>query len=159
IGVGVASLVAMLFLGIGLQLLFRRELGRSRFFCFVYVTSRPDFRPRPAGDNRPTRVLDGGVRKRFEKFWGLLEVYPYFATVCGFRLEDGKATDSHFSVLTGLPASSRNSEAFDDIQGHFFSGPQAAEAVLMADFARELLGLPEEGDSDKKLTAEQADRL
>src|SRR5262249_3792957 len=31
--------------------------------------------------------------------------------------------------------------------------------VLMADFARELLGLPEEGDSDKKLTAEQADRL
>jgi len=159
IGVGVASLVAMLSLGIGLQLLFRRELVRSSLFDSVYVTSRQDFRQRRAGDNRPTRVLDDGARKSFEKLSGVLEVYPNFAAVGEFRFEDGKATDSHFSVLTGLPASSRNSEAFDDIQGHFFSAPGAAEAVLMADFARELLGLPEEGDSDKKLTAEQADRL
>jgi len=151
--------VAMLSLGIGLQLLFRRELGRSSLFDSVYVTSRQDFRQRRAGDNRPTRALDDGARKSFEKIPGVLEVYPNFAAVGEFRFEDGKATDSHFSVLTGLPPSSRNSEAFDDIQGQYFSGPQAAEAVLMADFARELLGLPEESDSDKKLTTEQANQL
>jgi ABC-type antimicrobial peptide transport system permease subunit len=159
IGVGVASLVAMLSLGIGLQLLFRRELGRSSLFDSVYVTSRQDFRQRRVGDNRPTRPLDDGARKSFEKLAGVLEVYPNFAAVGEFRFEDGKATDSHFSVLTGVPPSSRNSEAFDDIQGHFFSGPDAAEAVLMVDFARELLGLPEETDSDKKLTPEQANQL
>src|SRR5262249_11845269 len=154
IGVGVASLVAMLSLGIGLQLLFRRELGRSSLFDSVYVTSRQDFRQRRVGDNRPTRPLDDGARKSFERMAGVLEVDPNFAAVGEFRFEDSKATDSpsHFTVLTGLPPSSRNSEAFDDIQGHFFSGPQAAEAVLMADFARDLLGLPEE-DSDKKLTS------
>jgi ABC-type antimicrobial peptide transport system permease subunit len=161
IGVGVASLVAMLSLGIGLQLLFKRELGRSSLFDSVYVTSRQDFRPRRVGDNRPTRSLDDGARKSFEKLPGVLEVYPNFAAVGEFRFDDSKITDSqsHFSVVTGLPSSARNSEAFDDIQGHFFSGPQAAEAVLMGDFARELLGLPEEQDSDKKLTSEQANRL
>jgi putative ABC transport system permease protein len=161
IGVGVASLVAMLSLGIGLQLLFRRELGRSSLFDSVYVTSRQDFRQRRVGDNRPTRPLDDGARKSFEKLAGVLEVYPNFAAVGEFRFDDSKTTDaqSHFTVLTGLPPSSRNSEAFDDIQGHFFSGPNAPEAVLMADFARELLGLPEETDSDKKLTSEQANQL
>ena len=161
IGVGVASLVAMLSLGIGLQLLFRRELGRSSLFDSVYVTSRQDFRQRRVGDNRPTRPLDDGARKSFEKLAGVLEVYPNFAAVGEFRFDDSKTTDaqSHFTVLTGLPPSSRNSEAFDDIQGHFFSGPDAAEAVLMVDFARELLGLPEETDSDKKLGSEQANQL
>lgn len=159
IGVGVASLVAMLSLGIGLQLLFRRELGRSSLFDSVYVTSRQDFRQRRAGDNRPTRALDDAARKGFERIPGVLEVYPNFAAVGEFRFEDSKATETRFSVLTGLPPSARNSEAFDDIQGHFFSGPEAAEAVLMADFARELLGLPEEGNTDKRLTPDQADHL
>jgi putative ABC transport system permease protein len=159
IGVGVASLVAMLSLGIGLQLLFRRELGRSSLFDSVYVTSRQDFRQRRVGDNRPTRPLDDAARKSFERIAGVLEVYPNFAAVGEFRFEDNKPTETHFSVLTGLPPSSHNSEAFDDLQGHFFSSPEAAEAVLMADFARELLGLPEEGDSDKKLTSDQADHL
>src|SRR5215472_14664872 len=160
ISVGVASLVAMLSLGIGLQLLFRRELGRSSLFDSVYVTSRQDFRQRRVGDNRPTRPLDDGARKSFEKLAGVLEVYPNFAAVGEFRFDDSKATDSHFNVLTGLPPSSRNSEAFDDVQGRFFAGPNAPEVVLMADFARELLGLPEEPlNSEKKLTTDQANSL
>ena len=42
IGVGVASLVAMLSLGIGLQKLATRQLGRSGLFDTVVVTSRQD---------------------------------------------------------------------------------------------------------------------
>ena len=44
IGVGVASLVAMLSLGIGLQKLATRQLGRSGLFDTVVVTARGDSR-------------------------------------------------------------------------------------------------------------------
>jgi putative ABC transport system permease protein len=160
IGVGVASLVAMLSLGIGLQLLFRRELGRSSLFDSVYVTSRQDFRPRRGADNKPGKPLDDAARKTFEQISGVIEVYPSFAAVGEFQLEETKPSDSHFTVLTGLPPSARYGEAFDGVQGQFFSGAQAPEAVIMADFARELLGLPEEPlNSDKKITSDQANSL
>jgi putative ABC transport system permease protein len=160
ISVGVASLVAMLSLGIGLQLLFRRELGRSSLFDSVYVTSRQDFRQqrRPA-DKGPAKPLDDAARKSFEQLPGVLEVYPSFAAVGEFRLQD-QSTDPHFTVLTGLSPSARDGESFDDAQGQFFSGPNAPEAVIMADFGRELLGLPEAPlNSEKKLTTEQANSL
>lgn len=161
ISVGVASLVAMLSLGIGLQLLFRRELGRSSLFDSVYVTSRLDFRQqRRVADKGPAKPLDDAARKSFEQLPGVLEVYPSFAAVGEFRLQDGKSTDTHFSLLTGLPQSARGGESFDDVQGSFFSGRDVPEAVIMADFARELLGLPEEPlNSDKKLTSDQANSL
>ena len=44
ISVGVASLVAMLSLGIGLQQLFSRRLAKSGLFDTVLVTSRRDLR-------------------------------------------------------------------------------------------------------------------
>src|SRR5438270_11927765 len=44
IGVGVASLVAMLSLGVGLQKLATRQLGRSGLFDTIIVTSRQDGR-------------------------------------------------------------------------------------------------------------------
>src|SRR5262249_56220151 len=52
IGVGVASLVAMLSLGVGLQKLATRQLGRSGLFDTLIVTSpphspRPPFPPAP----------------------------------------------------------------------------------------------------------------
>src|SRR5215469_642204 len=171
ISVGVASLVAMLSLGIGLQLLFRRELGRSSLFDSVYVASRQDFRQQRRGvaDKGPSKALDDVARKNFEQIPGALEVYPSFTAVGEFRLEDGKAdakntdaknNDPHFTLLTGLPPSARNGESFDDFQGRFFSGTKVPEVVIMADFARELLGLPEEPlNSDKKLTTEQANSL
>jgi putative ABC transport system permease protein len=160
ISVGVASLVAMLSLGIGLQLLFRRELGRSSLFDSVFVTTRQDFRQRRVADNRPSKPLDDSARRSFEQISGVSEVYPSFGAVGEFRLEDSKPGDSHFSVLTGLPSSARNGEAFDEVQGQFFSGPGVPEAVIMADFGRELLGLPEEPlNSDKKLTTDQANKL
>jgi putative ABC transport system permease protein len=161
ISVGIASLVALSSLGIGLQLLFRRELGRSSLFDSVYVTSRQDFRQqRRIADKGPSKTLDDAARKSFEQLPGVLEVYPSFGAVGEFHVQDGSSSDPHFTLLTGLPQSARNGEAFDEAQGRFFSGANVPEAVILADFARELLGLPEEPlNSEKKLTADQANSL
>ncbi|HKE32932.1 MAG TPA: FtsX-like permease family protein, partial [Candidatus Angelobacter sp.] len=53
----------------------------------------------------------------------------------------------------------RGSDVFDDAQGKFFSGPNVPEAIIVTDFARELLGLPPERQSDEKLTPDQANQL
>jgi putative ABC transport system permease protein len=164
IGVGVASLVAMLSLGIGLQRLLTKQLGKSSLFDSVFVTSRQDFRPRrpttgTATDNTPPKPLDDAARKGFEKLPGVIEVYPSLASVAEFRVDDGQSNEPQTGVLSGLPPSSRSSEAFDDFYGQFFSGPNAHEAILKTDFARELLGLPEVRNTDVKLTPDQAAKL
>jgi putative ABC transport system permease protein len=164
IGVGVASLVAMLSLGLGLQKLFNRQLGRSGLFDSIYVTARRDVRgtnpsQRDAASG-PPKVLDDVARKNFEQMPEVLEVYPNLSAVGDFRLPGSKAEDTHFTVVGGLPGSARGSEAFDDFQGRFFSGPNAAEVIILADFGRALLGLPAEPrNSEVKLTKEQADQL
>src|ERR1700751_5181550 len=50
VAVGVASLVAMLSLGVGLQTLASDRLTKSGLFDAVFVTSRRDFRGGPGGD-------------------------------------------------------------------------------------------------------------
>ena len=165
IGVGVASLVAMLSLGIGLQRLFSKQLGRSSLFDSVFVTSRQDFRPRrgpgsPAPDSAaPAKPLDDAARRKFEKLTGVIEVYPSLSAIGEFRLDNGQTSESASGILSGLPPSSRNGEAFDDFQGQYFSGPNAAEVILKSDFARELLGLPETRNPDDKLPNDQAAKL
>jgi ABC-type lipoprotein release transport system permease subunit len=72
IAVGVASLVAMLSLGIGLQQLFSRRLAKSGLFDTVLVTSRRDLRGMDRGEqgNRTTPgespVLDEPARQEIE---------------------------------------------------------------------------------------------
>jgi putative ABC transport system permease protein len=163
IGVGVASLVAMLSLGIGLQKLATRQLGRSGLFDTVVVTSRQDSRgPRFAQAAPVTgqpKLLDDTARHNFEKMANVVEVYPNFTAVGDVRLETNK-NGSHFTVVGTLPQSARNSESFDEVQGAFFSAYDAPEAVILSDFGRELLDLPREPrGSDVKLTREQADQL
>jgi putative ABC transport system permease protein len=59
-----------------------------------------------------------------------------------------------------LPQSARTSEAFDDVQGTFFSAGDAQEAIILSDFGRELLDVPREPrGSETKLTPAQADQL
>jgi putative ABC transport system permease protein len=163
IGVGVASLVAMLSLGIGLQKLATRQLGRSGLFDTVVVTSRQDSRgPRfaqAAPANVQPKPLDDAARHSFEQMASVVEVYPNFSAVGDVRLETDK-TGNHFTVVGTLPQSARNSEAFDDAQGTFFSGPDAQEAIILGDFGRDLLNLPREPrGTDVKLTADQASQL
>jgi hypothetical protein len=163
IGVGVASLVAMLSLGIGLQKLATRQLGRSGLFDTVVVTSRQDSRgPRFAqaapvtGQATP---LDDVARHKFEQMPNVSEVYPNFSAVGDVRLETDK-TGNHFTVVGTLPQSARTSEAFDDVQGSFFSSGTAEEAIILGDFGRDLLNLPREPrGTDVKLTPDQANQL
>ena len=162
ISVGVASLVAMLSLGIGLQRLFNQALGRSGLFDSVFVSQRQDLRGTrlAQGDLTPPKPLDDVARSSFEKIHGVQEVYSYFIATGEFRLEDTPPEDSHFTVIGGLPPSARGSEAFDDFHGEFFSSPDAPEAIILADFGRLLLGLPPEpANIDQKLTSEQVQQL
>ncbi|HET7871267.1 MAG TPA: ABC transporter permease, partial [Terriglobales bacterium] len=164
IGVGVASLVAMLSLGLGLQKLFNRQLGRSGLFDSIFVTARRDMRSlhgsQPETPSGPPKVLDDAARKTIDGIPEVFEVYPNLSAVADFRLPNAKADDTHFTVVGGLPPSAQGSESFDDFQGTFFSSSTAPEVILMADFARSLLNLPPEPrNAEQKLKAEQADQL
>src|SRR5258708_28981253 len=126
------------------------------------MTSRQDSRGRftqaslTAAQPKP---LDDSARQSFEKMPNVVEVYPNFSAVGEVRLDSSKE-EGHFTVVGGLPASARQSESFDDFQGTFFSGHDAPEAIILAEFGRELLGLPPEPrNSDQKLTTEQANQL
>jgi putative ABC transport system permease protein len=164
IGVGVASLVAMLSLGLGLQKLFNRQLGRSGLFDSIYVTARRDVRGTTATDRESgmaaAKQLDDTARRSFEEIPEVSEVYPNLSAVGDFHLPDGKPDETHFTVVGGLPPSAQGSEAFDDFQGKYFSSSNAAEVIILADFGRALLGLPAEPrNAEVKLTSEQADQL
>jgi putative ABC transport system permease protein len=137
IAVGVASLVAMLSLGIGLQKMANRRLTRSGLFDTVLVSSRAEFR----GFNRglrpqaaESRVLDENVRQEIAKLPKVVEVFPDIR----FPTELKYGDKPNLAVIAGLPLSAAQNEAVEGMQGRFFSGPQADEAILLADFAKEL---------------------
>jgi putative ABC transport system permease protein len=156
IGVGVASLVAMLSLGIGLQELANRRLERSGLFDTVMVSSRRGF----GGFNRrgfgngpspaESRVLDENARKEIASLPNVLEATPDIRFVTELHYE-GKP---HLTMVAGLPASARDNDAFEAIQGKFFTSETADEAILQIQFAQDLLGIhPEPGSPSPKLDA------
>ena len=140
ISVGVASLVAMLSLGVGLQQMATRRLAGSGLFDTVFVTSRQDFRgfdreddaKAPHPDQAP--VLDEPARVKITHLTNVTEVEPEIR-VMGEVVSVG---ETHFGFVTGLPMSARENEAFDNLKGKFFSGNDADEAILLTDFAKEL---------------------
>ena len=143
ISVGVASLVAMLSLGIGLQQLASRRLQKSGLFDTIIVTSRRDLRgfnrdqelngPSPA----ESPALDDAARARIEQVQGVLEAYPDIRFVTELRLDD----KPHLVTVAGFPSSARNNDAFDSVQGRFFSSEMAPELIVQKSFAAELLGI------------------
>lgn len=142
IAVGVASLVAMLSLGVGLQELASTRLSRSGLFDAVFVTTQANMRafggpPRPAAERAaaaPARKLDDAARRELAGIENVVEVYPEvrFPTEVQF---DGKP---YMTTVAGIPASARGDGAFDEMKGSFFSGPEANEAILQIEFARDL---------------------
>jgi putative ABC transport system permease protein len=142
VSVGVASLVAMLSLGIGLQQLADRRLAKSGLFDTVVVTSRRDLRNfnREQEENGPTPAespaLDESARHQIEQIPNVREAYPDIRFVSELRYQD----EPHLAMVAGLPSSARNNEAFDGMQGSFFSSESAPEAILQKSFAAELLG-------------------
>jgi putative ABC transport system permease protein len=141
IAVGVASLVAMLSLGVGLQELASTRLSRSGLFDAVFVTTQANMRafggpPRASErtSTQPARKLDDDARQQLAQIKNVVEVYPEvrFPTEVQF---EGKP---YMTTVAGIPASARGDGAFDDMKGSFFSGPDANEAILQIEFARDL---------------------
>ena len=142
ISVGVASLVAMLSLGIGLQQLASRRLMKSGLFDTVVVTSRRDLRNfnRDEERNGPapgeSRILDEPTRLEIEHMPNVLEADPDIRFITELRYED----KPHLTMVAALPPSAQSTDAFDTLQGHFFSSDAAPEVVIQKTFAEELLG-------------------
>lgn len=140
ISVGVASLVAMLSLGIGLQQLASRRFQKSGLFNTIFVTSRRDmdFREQRQSPSAPAEniPLDEAARQKLEKLAGVAEAYAdiRFTTDVIF---DG---NSHLTMVAGVPYSAKGSDAYDGMQGSFFSSDSAPEVILTKSFAAELLG-------------------
>ncbi|MGH9497309.1 MAG: ABC transporter permease [Candidatus Sulfotelmatobacter sp.] len=142
ISVGVASLVAMLSLGTGLQRSFTRRLEKSGLFDTVYVSSRRELRGMSREEERTgpnpgeSRVLDEPVRLEIEKLPNVSEAYPDIRFMTELRFED----KPHLTMISALPASAKSNDAFDGIQGSFFTSDAAPEVILQKSFAEELLG-------------------
>jgi putative ABC transport system permease protein len=155
ISVGVASLVAMLSLGIGLQQMVSRRLVKSGLFDTVVVTSRRDMRNMEREEERhapapgDSRVLDEPARQEIEHLPNVLEAYPDIRFVTELRFDD----KPHLTMISGLPSSAKSNDAFEGLQGSFFSSDTAAEAILQKSFAEELLGkIPGQGQAEPDVT-------
>jgi putative ABC transport system permease protein len=161
ISVGVASLVAMLSLGIGLQQLAGRRLQKSGLFDTIIVTSRRDLRnySREQEESGPapaeSPVLNEQARLKLEKLPGVREAYPDIR----FITELGYLDKPHLTMVAGLPFSAKSNEAFEGMQGNFFSSDDASEAIILKSFAEDLLGKVPKHDAPEPSLAELAQPL
>src|ERR1700736_5470073 len=164
ISVGVASLVAMLSLGIGLQQLATRHLVKSGFFDTVVVMSRRYVRGFSRDDERnnssasaaESRTLDEPARQEIERLPEVQEAYPDIRFITELRYQD----KPHLTMVAGIPSSARSNDAFSGIQGSFFSSESAPEVILQKSFAAELLEQAEKpGQEDDSPVAELAKPL
>ena len=162
ISIGVASLVAMVSLGIGLQKLVTRHLAKSGLFDTVVVTSRRELRGFNREDERSTasaaesRTLDETARQEIERLPDVLEAYPDIRFITELNYQ-GK---THLTMVSGIPDSARSSDAFSGIPGTFFSSETAPEVILQKSFALELLGkTPAPGHEDDVPVGELAKPL
>ena len=160
IAVGVASLVAMLSLGVGLQELATRRLSGSGLFDTVIVfQQRDEFgtarRPQMDTPNVTARPVDESARQEIAKLPGVMEAYPDLRFTSEIRVppetvavvgqtpgNNTAAVRPHFSGVSALPTSAKKNESFDNMKGTFFTSPSADEVILNSEFARELSSDP-----------------
>lgn len=145
IAVGVASLLAMVSLGVGLQQLAGSRLSRSGLFDTIAVSVQRD-QNRPGGDaggrdpstdeknDAPPRVLDEAARREIEKLPSVIEVQPELR----FPAEVGFAERLIVTSVGGLAPSARDNESLETLQGKYFSGSSAHEAIVRDQFAKRL---------------------
>ena len=139
VAVGVASLVAMLSLGVGLQQLANKRLSQSGLFDSVFVTPRMNLRgigraAMPAPTDKEPRLLDEDARQEISRLPNVVEVYPQVRFFTEVRY-DGKP---FATMVAGMPESAKASGSFDGMQGAFFSSANAYETILQSEFAKEL---------------------
>ena len=127
ISVGVASLVAMLSLGTGLQQMFSRRLAKSGLFDTVIVSSRREMRGMGREEERngpapgESRVLDEAARVEIEHLPNVSEAYPDIRFSSELRFEE----KPHLTAISALPLSAKSNDAFEGMQGSFFSSDSA----------------------------------
>lgn len=144
VAVGVASLVALVSLGVGLQQLVSKRLSSSGLFNAVFVYSQADLQeargPRRGAAAPPaaSKQLDESARRDLSRLPNVTEVNPQIR----FMTEIRYANNPYPTSVAGVPVSAQNDGAFDGMQGHFFSGPDADEAILHAEFAKDLTDNP-----------------
>ena len=139
VAVGVASLVAMLSVGVGLQQFASKRLASSGLFNAIFVASRADRgfearRPSEENSASKARPLDESARHDLASLANVTEVYPQIRFVTEVRYGNTPYPTS----VAGVPDSARSDGAFDGMKGSFFSGPNADEAILQTEFAKEL---------------------
>jgi putative ABC transport system permease protein len=131
ISVGVASLVALLSLGVGLQQLVDRSVARAGLFDTISVRPRQSVpfgqpgggrrNPRDAEELTTSRVLDDAARKEIASLPNVIEVNPEVR----FTAEARHEPNSQLVMVSGMAQSSQSSGTLDGLNGHFFSGPNA----------------------------------
>ncbi len=143
ISVGVASLVALLSLGVGLQQLVDHSVARAGLFDTVSVRSRQSTpfgqpgggpRNRDAANVTPPRPLDEAARKEIAALPNVLEVDPEIR----FTAEARRDPNSQLVMVAGMAESSQSSGTLDGLNGRFFAGPDAEEAIIQGDLAKRL---------------------
>jgi putative ABC transport system permease protein len=146
IAVGVASLVAMLSLGVGLQELANKKLSKSGLFDAVFVSSKTNQRgmgrqnpPESSTPKEPAKILDGEARQKIAALQNVVEVYPEIRFPTEIQFE-GKP---YSTTVAGIPPSAKAEGAFDGMKGNFFSTPDADEAILQIEFAKDLSTQPD----------------
>jgi ABC-type antimicrobial peptide transport system permease subunit len=131
---------------------------KSGLFDTVVVTSRRDLRNfnREEERNGPapgeSRILDEPTRREIEHLPNVLEAYPDIRFITELRYED----KPHLTTVAALPPSAQSNDAFEAVQGHFFSSDVAPEAILQKAFAEELLGKTPKAGVDETSVAELA---
>src|SRR5947199_4329023 len=114
VAVGVASLVAMLSLGVGLQQLASSRLAKSGLFDSIFVTPKTNLR-RPGGGPPATRTpdararpLDADARAEISHLPNVIEVYPQIRFFTEVRYE----VKPFATMVAGMPQSSKSTGAF-----------------------------------------------
>ena len=108
IAVGVASLVAMLSLGVGLQEMASTRLSKTGLFDAIIVMSQANQRAfggprRAANPGMPTRRLDEEARRQLTQIKNVVEVYPEVRFPTEIQV-DGKP---YATTVAGIPNSAR----------------------------------------------------
>jgi putative ABC transport system permease protein len=172
IAVGVASMVAMLSLGIGLQGFANHQLMKSGMFQTVLVTSRLDMRNmEESASAKPEEspALNDDARARIAALPGVEEVAPEIRAMADVEYGD----KTNLTLVAGLPWSTRDEDAVEKVKGRFFSSANAEEVLLQRDFAKKLEQDPDwvlgktltvryaerqSGDSDANLSIERTEK-
>jgi len=154
ISVGVASLVAMLSLGIGLQQLASRRLQKSGLFDTVVATSRRDLRnfreqreEGPAAAESPS--LDEPARNKIAQIPGVVEAYPDIRFVTEVRFDD----KPHLTMVAGIRSPPEITMTLSTAcRGAFSRRMEPRKSSCRNRFAEELLGItPKPGTDNTNL--------